>query len=193
LVSNSDYDFDSPEQSSSYTADPEPSDIKKLQDVANLSPECERTPGYCTSIDIDKLVELNPDYFFVHGYAGSPWAMDNATFFAIQEVFPLSRIIFSDVSLEGDDCTVTENCYGKSMIDIIEEHMELATFLNLEEPAALQENIKELCNAATEFSAHMQTAHEKGIRTMASYVDPSSAYYASPVNDVSVLRGRIII
>merc|ERR1719413_183978 len=33
----------------------------------------------------------------------------------------------------------------------------------------------------------MKMAHDKGIRTMAAYVDPSSAFYASPVNDI-VLR-----
>jgi hypothetical protein len=42
-----------------------------------------------------------------------------------------------------------------------------------------------LCAAATGFAANMKLAHEKGIRTMAAYVDPSSAFYASPVNDVS--------
>jgi len=44
-----------------------------------------------------------------------------------------------------------------------------------------------LCAVATEFSGHMQTVHDKGIRTMAAYVDPSSAFYASPINDM-VLR-----
>jgi hypothetical protein len=71
------------------------------------------------------------------------------------------------------------------MIDVVEQYRELAAFLNLEEPAALKEDFASLCAAATDFAANMKLAHEKGIRTMAAYVDPSSAFYASPVNDVS--------
>jgi hypothetical protein len=59
--------------------------------------------------------------------------------------------------------------------------------LNLEEPAQFQQDLADLCAAAGEFQEQMKTAHEKGIRTMAAYVDPSSAFYASPVNDM-VLR-----
>jgi hypothetical protein len=57
--------------------------------------------------------------------------------------------------------------------------------LNVEEPPKLEEDFATLCAAATDFAVNMQLAHEKGIRTMAAYVDPSSAFYASPVNDVS--------
>jgi hypothetical protein len=182
-VSGSDFDFDQPEQSSSYSADPEPSDIAKLLQTVNLSPDCERTPGYCTAFNITTLVELDPDYLIVHGYADSPWGFANFT--EVKEAFPETKIIYNDISLKGDDCTVHENCYGKSMIDVIEQYRELAVFLNLEEPAALEEDFATLCAAATAFAGNMQLAHEKGIRTMAAYVDPSSAFYASPVNDVS--------
>jgi len=183
-VSGSDFDFEQPEQASSYTADPEPADIAKLLETVNLSPDCERKGGYCTSFNVDTLVELNPDYFVVHGYAESPWGI-NIT--AVKEVFPESKIIYNDVALKGDGCAETENCYGKSMIDVVEQYRELVAFLGVEEPAKLQEDFAALCAAATDFSVNMQLAHEKGIRTMAAYVDPSSAFYASPVNDM-VLR-----
>jgi len=185
VVSGSDFDFEQPEQTSSYSADPEPEDIMKLLETTNLSPGCERVPGYCTEMDLDSLVELNPDYLIVHGYADSPWGFSNFT--EVELAFPKTKIIYNDVSLTGDDCTVYENCYGKSMIDLIEQYQELAVFLNLEEPASMKEDLAELCAAATEFQEHMKTAHDKGIRTMAAYVDPSSAFYASPVNDM-VLR-----
>lgn len=185
VVSGSDFNFDQPEQASSYSADPEPEDIAKLLTTTNLSPECERTPGYCTSFDIDTLVALDPDYLIVHGYADSPWGFTNFT--EVEVAFPKTKIIYNDVSLKGDDCSATENCYGKSMIDVIEQYIELAVFLNLEEPSKLQEDMAALCAAATEFSGHMETVHGKGIRTMAAYVDPSMAFYASPINDM-VLR-----
>ena len=181
-MSGSDFDFEQSEQASSYTADPEPADIAKLLETVNLSPDCERKPGYCTSFDVDALVELNPDYLVVHGYAESPWGINITD---IKLSFPESRIIYNDISMKGDDCSVTENCYGKSMIDVIEQYRELVAFLNAEEPAKLEEDFAALCAAATDFAVNMQLAHEKGIRTMAAYVDPSSAFYASPVNDVS--------
>lgn len=142
-------------------------------------------PGYCTSFSIDTLLEVNPDFLVVHGYAHSPWGFSNFT--EIEVAFPKAKIIYNDISLDGDDCSTTENCYGKSMIDVVEQYRELALFLNLEEPAKLEEDLTALCEAATEFSAHMKMAHEKGIRAMASYVDPSNAFYASPVNDVSFI------
>ena len=101
--------------------------------------------------------------------------------------FPKDRIIFNDISLKGDDCTATENCYGKSMIDVVEQYRELGAFLGVEEGPELQAQFADLCEASNEFSAHMKTAHEKGVRTMASYVDPTSGFYASPVNDVSAV------
>lgn len=186
VVTGSDFDFDEPEQTSSFNADPEPEDIKMLQQVSNLSPTCERTPGYCTAFDTDMLVDLDPDFLIVHGYADSPWAFSNFTEQVLGD-FPETKIIYNDVSLKGDDCQTHENCYGISMIDLIDHYRKLATFLNLEEPAGLEEDYSELCAAANEFSGNMKTAHEKGIRTMAAYVDPSTAFYASPVDDM-VLR-----
>lgn len=185
VVSGSDFDFEQPEQTSSYNADPEPQDIVKLLETTNISPGCERVPGYCTEFNTKTLIELDPDYLIVHGYADSPWGFANFT--EVELAFPKTKIIYNDVSLKGDDCTVYENCYGKSMIDLIEQYQALAVFLNLEEPANLKEDLSSLCAAATEFQEHMKTAHDKGIRTMAAYVDPSSAYYASPINDM-VLR-----
>ena len=191
VVSGSDYDFDEPEQASTYNADPEPEDIVKLQSVTNLSPDCERIPGYCTLFDSDLLLELNPDYLIVHGYAENPWGFSNFTE-QIESIFPTTQIIYNDVSLKGDDCFEHENCYGLSMIDMIEQYKKLALFLNVEEPTQLQQDYVDLCTAATQFTEHMKTAHDKGIRTMASYVDPSTAFYASPVDDVSVNSAIII-
>lgn len=185
VVTGSDFDFEQPEQTSSYNADPEPEDIKKLLSTTNLSPGCERVPGYCTEFDIEGLVQLDPDYLIVQGYAHSPWAIANFT--EVELAFPKTKIIYNDVSLAGENCTVHENCVGKSMIDLVEQYQELAAFLNLEEQAQLQQDMAELCAAAGEFQTHMKTAHDKGIRTMAAYVDPSSAFYASPINDM-VLR-----
>lgn len=184
VVTGSDFNFDEPEQASTFNADPEPKDIGMLQQVTNLSPDCERIPGYCTTFESDLLVDLNPDFFIVHGYADSPWGFSNFTE-QVLAVFPETKIIYNDVSLEGDDCQTHENCYGISMIDLIEQYRELAAFLNLEEPAELEQDYVDLCATASKFSENMKIAHEKGIRTMAAYVDPSTAFYASPVDDVS--------
>ena len=173
-----------PEQTSSYSADPEPADIARLLQTTNLSPECERTPGYCTSFETSTLLDLDPDFLIVHGYAHSPWGFANFT--EVELAFPKSKIIYNDISLEGDDCQVYENCYGVSMIDMIEQYRELAAFLNLPEQPALEQDFADLCEASTAFSENMKVAHEKGIRTMAAYVDPSMAFYASPINDVSL-------
>ena len=183
-MSGSDFDFEKPEQASSYNADPEPEDILKLQETVNVSPECERVPGFCTKFESDILVELDPDFLIIHGYGDNPWGFSNFTE-QVEMVFPKSKIIFNDISLSGDNCQDHANCYGKSMIDLIEQYREMAKFLNFEEPADLEQDFSDLCEAATEFTENMKTAHDKGIRTMAAYVDPSTAFYASPVDDVS--------
>ena len=192
VTSGSDYDFEEPfDVSSTYTADPEPEEMALLRSVSNLSPECAEIPGYCTSFDSELLVALNPDYLIVPGYADSPWAFKNFTE-SVELVLAAAtnsttQIIYLDVSLKGDDCQDQENCYGLSMIDLIEQFETLATFLNLKIPAQLQQDYQELCSVATTFSEQMQTAHSKGIRTIAAAVDPSSAFYASPVDDVSLI------
>lgn len=137
------------------------------------------------------MVDLDPDYLIVHGYAGRPWGFNNFT--EVELAFPTSKIIYNDVSLEGKDCTAHENCFGRSMIKVIENYQELAAFLNLDEPEEIKEDMAALCDAATEFTAHMQVAHENGVRAMAAYVDPSNAYYASPVDDVSWLLKWVVI
>lgn len=67
-MGGSDVDFDTPEQSS-YTADPEPGDLAKPQAVTNLSPGCARKAGFCSEFDLTTLLELDPDFFVVQGYA----------------------------------------------------------------------------------------------------------------------------
>ncbi|EJK50526.1 hypothetical protein THAOC_30470 [Thalassiosira oceanica] len=77
LVEGSTFDFDMPEQASAYSADPEPDDIARLLETTNLSPDCERTPGYCTSFDVAGLVELDPDFLVVHGVSLPSISADN--------------------------------------------------------------------------------------------------------------------
>jgi len=103
VVTGSDYDFNNPEQTSSYNADPEPADLAKLQTVTNLSPGCAQKPGYCTEFNSTTLVDLDPDFLIVHGYAHNPWGFANFTQ-QVLSVFPQNKIIYNDISLEGSEC-----------------------------------------------------------------------------------------
>lgn len=183
-IEKSDIDFNSPEQASSYTGDPEPEDLARLQTVTNLSPACAEKPGFCTDFNLTRLLELDPDFLIVHGYGESPWGFRN--FAEVTDSFPKERIIFNDISLEGEGCSNHTKCFGKSMIDIIEQYRELSKFLGFDEPATFEEDLKDLCTAADAFTSQMEVAQNNGVRAMAANLARSTGYFASPNSDVSV-------
>lgn len=184
FITGSDFDFSQPSQASSFSADPEPEDLVKLQSVSNLSPDCVEDYNYCLQFNISMLVDLNPDYLVVHGFAENPWSFSN--FSEVLAAWPKEKIIYNDVSLEGEDCFETEACYGKSMIDVIEQYIELSEFLNYELPSEFEQDLKDLCGAAQTFQANMQIAHSNGIRTLAGALDPTNSFFANPIDDVGI-------
>jgi len=184
--SGSDYDFENPEAGSSFPADPTPDEMRLLTKVVNLSPGC--GAEYCTEFNFDLFKQLDAEFILVHGYRHSPWAI--AGLIANITAETDTKVIYSEVSMEGDDCSADggyADCYGKSMIDVIEENVETAEFLNFEIPEQLTTDMARLCTSATTFQGQMQEAHERGLRTMASYLSTTTSYMAAPHHDM-VLR-----
>jgi len=183
----SDYDFDNLDAGSSYPADPTPEEMRLLTKVVNLSPSC--GAEYCVEFDVERLKLLKPDFLLMHGYRQSPWAVGDLMA-NITEVMG-DNIIYNEISLEGENCTAEgdawKSCYGKSMIELIDQNFEIAKFLNLDIPSKLNEDMNRLCNSAAKFQTHMKTAHSKGLRTMAAYLTTATSYFAVPHHD-SVLR-----
>ena len=109
----------------------------------------------------------------------------------ITKTYPEDRIIFMELSLhdDGNDCTedMHVNCHGKSMIEVVENYLELATFLNLDAPEGLDQDMKDLCAAATSFAATTKMAQEKGLRVMPAYLSTGTSYFAHATDDM-VLR-----
>jgi len=184
--SGSDYDFENPEAGSSFPADPTPEEMRLLTKVVNLSPGCKAE--YCTEFNMEAFKALDAEFILVHGYRHSPWGI--AGLIANITAQTNTEVIYSEVSLEGDDCTADgghKECYGKSMIDVIEDNMETATFLNFDKPDQLNADLLRLCTSATTFQKQMEEAHDRGLRTMASYLSTTTSYMAAPHHDM-VLR-----
>jgi len=185
--SGSDYDFDKPELGSSFPADPTPEEMRLLAQVTNLSPGC--GAEYCTEFNTDVLEALAPDFLLIHGYRHSPWASSDELAANITRIMG-DRVIYTDVSMEGEDCKADEvggSCYGKTMIEVINQNLEVAKFLNLDIPTKLDDDMKRLCNSAKAFQKDMVIAHEKGLRVMTAYLTTGTSYFATPIHD-PVLR-----
>lgn len=183
--SGSDLDFENPEMGSSFPADPTAEEVKFLQSVVNLSPGC--GAEFCTEFNMDTFKDLKPDLMIMHGYRQSHWAVaDHVP--NITEAMGAPPI-YLEVSLHGEDCT-NENvtsCYGKSMIELIKRHMELAEFLNFDTPDGLEDDFNRMCESASNFQNKMEVVQQKGIRAMAAYLTTGTSYFATPVDDM-VLR-----
>jgi len=190
--SGSDWNSSDPTGGSSFPADPSPEEIELLQKVTNLSPGC-YDKGYCTEFDIDAFKALNADELLIHGYRGSPWAV-SSIITNITAALGKSPI-FLELSQEGGDKCQGDahtTCAGLSMIDVIEEHLELAQYLNLDIPESLNDDRKALCKSSKKFQKSMKTAQEKGIRILPAYIgggDPkeTTSYIADVKHDM-VLR-----
>lgn len=169
-------------------ADPTIDEVELLEKVTNLSPGC--GAEFCVEFDIAGFLELNPDYLVVNGYRQQPWAIDSIIA-NITKTYPEDQIIFIELSLhnDGEDCTEDKhvNCHGKSMIEVVENYLELARFLNLEEPEGLDQDMKDLCAAATSFAATTKVAQDKGLRVMPAYLTTGTSYFAHATDDM-VLR-----
>jgi len=185
--SGSDYDFENPEMGSSFPADPTPDEMRLLTKVVNLSPGCRAE--YCTEFNMEAFKQLNAEFILVHGYRHSPWAISGIIANITEETN--TKVIYNEVSMEGDDCTAGsdgyKSCYGKSMIDVIEDNIETAEFLNFETPDEMAEDMARLCTSATTFQEQMKEAHGLGLRAMAAYLSPTTSYMAAPHHDM-VLR-----
>jgi len=191
----SDFDFNNPEAGSSFPADPNTEELELLKSVVNLSPSC--GAEYCVDFDFETFKLVRPDFFIIHGYRHSPWAINSSNQPELLEKiteFMGRPPIYTDVSLEGEGETCSlgneDNCYGKSMIDVIEQNFDVATFLNLDVPDSLNEERQRLCESALTFQSYMKIAQDNGVRAMAAYLVPSpvgTSYLATPVDDM-VLR-----
>ena len=141
-------------------------------------------------------MDLEVDELIIHGYRGSPWGLANATILemATEKIgkppiyAELSRTHPDGADTCPEDMTSTDDkCRGVSMIDVVEEHYDLAKYLNLDVPDSLNDDRQTLCDSAARFQANMKTAQDKGVRVMAAYLSTTTSYIADPVSD-GVLR-----
>jgi len=186
--SGSDLDFDDFSVPSSFPADPEPEELQWLSKIDNLSPGC--LAQWCQEFDLDLLKTLQPDFLMIHGYRQSPWAISAI----VQNVTDMGiPIIYNEISMQDEIeenlCTeeAFEDCHGKSMIEVIEQMEEIAIFLGTEIPDSVQDDKKEMCKAAEEFTKNAKIAHDKGVRALAGYLSLGTSYIADPRTDM-VLR-----
>lgn len=137
---------------------------------------------------------LKPDYIVMHGYTGDLWGFDADTEKQVVNIIG-KPIIYIDVAQQGANCISDQeqqNCYGKSMIEVIQQYHDLARALGIDIPASVRDDQKALCKAAAEFQDAAETAHSKGVRALAGYVSVNefknaTSYFAYPVDDM-VLR-----
>ncbi|GAX19288.1 hypothetical protein FisN_4Lh135 [Fistulifera solaris] len=185
----SDLDVTDPTGKSSFTSDPSPEDLQFLASTVNLSPDC--LPGErCMTIDTTLLADVKVDAFLTLGYR-------HEVRYITEYVPEIERItgkpvVFIDVSQTGPDCRPgnDDRCYGKSMIDLINQLRTLAEALGIDIPRSVDNDQREMCQAAAEFQQIAGDAHSRGVRAMAAYfgIGPDEdTFLANPPDDM-VLR-----
>lgn len=185
----SDLDVNDPTGKSSFQSDPSPEDLQFLASTVNLSPTC--FPGErCTTIDLTLLADLQVDAFLTLGYRHQ---VRYVTDFVTEiESMTGKPVVFIDVSQTGPDCRPGNEarCYGKSMIDLINQLKTLAEALGIDIPRSVDNDQQDMCEAAAEFQDIARQAQARGVRAMAAYFGlgpDESSYYANPPDDM-VLR-----
>lgn len=104
-------------------------------------------------------------------------------------------IIYIDVAQQGANCISedeAENCYGKSMIEVVQQYHNLAKALGINIPSSVEQDRRDLCKSAEEFQNAAEIAHTRGVRAMAGYISVNefrnaTSYLAYPPDDM-VLR-----
>lgn len=186
----SDYDFNNIQKGSTYPADPTPEEMQLITSVKHISPSCLK--GYCQEFDLEIFRGIKPDYIVMHGYRGQLWGFDADTEKQVVNIIG-KPIIYIDVAQQGANCigeTEQEECYGKSMIEVIEQYHELARALGISIPGSVNKDKKDMCRAAKQFQNAAEVAQSKGVRALAGYINPArnaTSYLANP-NDDMVLR-----
>lgn len=168
-IRGSDIDLDNPSGSRFPGVDPTPAEIDFLRNAVNLSPDCYDNPKACFTIDISKLIELNPDYFIYidNGELAKGAAnLDNPT--NIQPVF-IDTVYES--GCRNSDFTVTPSCKARSSIDIARRLEELAVALGATIPPSVRADKQDMCEVAREFTNTMELAQQDGIRAAAAILD----------------------
>jgi len=149
-----------------FPADPNVEERAFLDSIpGDLSPGCSSTNFYCDTVNFTDLVDNGwPDVIIIGGfYEGFAEKMRNAS---IAENIPL--IVLS--SSYSDDEGETENI--RNMVEMTERMESLAVSLGLDvgSNSVVEDDKVALCAAAKSFQATAKSAHEVGVRTMASYM-----------------------
>jgi len=200
ILRGSDMDPTKPEEGSSLPADPTMEELQFLSKFPNLSPSCAgNSLQFCQEFDNATFVELSPeiDYVVMHGYRHTVNAFSKSV--PSIEAVTGKPIIYIDVSLEGPDCSpgAEDRCYGKSMIDLLQQMEKLALALDITPPDSLDMDKEDLCQAAQKFQQVSKVLHGRGVRVMAASLGhngllsflptPDINYFANPPDDF-VLR-----
>ena len=166
--------------------------MELITSVTHISPSCIK--GYCQEFDVEIFRDLKPDYIVMHGYRGDLWGFDADTEKQVVNIIG-KPIIYIDVAQQGANCITEneqENCFGKSMIEVVEQYFELSKALGFDIPSSVEEDRRNLCKAAREFQDAAESAHSKGVRALAAYIsvnefNNATSYLAYPPDDM-VLR-----
>ena len=174
FIRGSDLDLDNPDEGSIFPeADPSPEEVSLLSQAVNLSPTCFDNRRGCFELDADRLVDLNPDYFVYidNGVLAEELeAMDNPT--NIEIIFIDTLYKRTDGCRDGSYQVNPSNCISRSSIDIAQRIEELAVALGATVPASVEQDKKEMCQAAETFTQTMEQAHNRGVRALATVLLP---------------------
>jgi len=166
-IRGSDLDPNNPEAPSIFPdSDPTPEEISFLSTTVNLSPDCYTDNIRCFDLDA-ALLETNKPDFFVE--IGDGFVLNNIPNFNQMGI----PVVFIDLYYESspacrdDDYEVQKgSCIARSSIDIAERIHELAIAMNVDIPASVEQDRRELCDTAADFSNAMEFAHSRGIRVL---------------------------
>lgn len=186
----SNFNFNQMSEESLYPADPDPEEMELITSVPHISPSCQ--VGYCQEFDVEIFESIKPDYLVMHGYRGELWGFNSTIEKQIVNIIG-KPIIYIDVAQQGANCIgedAANECYGKSMIEVIEQYDALSTALGIPRPGSVEQDKRDMCQAAQVFQEAAQVAQSKGVRAMAGYITPTPgamSYLAYPSDDM-VLR-----
>jgi hypothetical protein len=179
VIRGSTLDLEDPsgEFDSDFGIDPNAEEIEYLQQAENLSPECTANSAGCfNNYGPQDLQGL--DYNFVvvlrAGSAIPPSGVLNGSIDAKQNELG-QKIIWIDHKYEHNtgcygntDDTFDlilndENCYSKSLIDVVRELEVFAAFLGVEPTETVRDEKMAMCEAASNFVEHSDDLRARGI------------------------------
>jgi len=201
-IRGSDYDPEDPQKGSMYPdADPGVEETAFLASSVNLSLSCWKNPRGCFRFDnVTDVIALKDqiDYLLLidNGGSGFMQAEEGNGYLAAEDAG--MEWIFIDTFYDKNPLCRASNdtsiiidvnqCFGRSMIDIVQRIEELAIFLGADvDMAELEVQKQAACNAATTFTRTMEEFHQKDMRIkvaiLGSELDQKTGFSSATIRD----------